>query len=173
MAAPTHIHIAGLGPDSIMPFARSTTKTIDTLQKGAEDILYTEETGVYNATNNNEPPDIIKITLQELRILQDPAMEILEKKYLWVIQEDGIRIIKEITPNLRRSPKKYVCHTNLTGAQKALQGGELYFCEDGSIYINNKSDRYGCWKDGRDGNQQKNMVLTYLRTIYERVFYLY
>ncbi len=172
MAAPNHEQLEGLGPP-IPPFARSETKTIASLQEGSEDILYGVANGVYDATNNNYPKDLVTISTEELELLQDPAIEIIEKKYLWVIQEDGIKIIKESTLNPKRSPtKKYVCHTNLTGAGEALQGGELYFCDDGAVYLNNKSDRYGCYREGQDKNVQRNMVLTYFRTVYRKVFYL-
>jgi hypothetical protein len=174
MAAPTPQQIERLGPETL-PFGRSDTKTIDSMQWGSEDLLYTETQGVYNATDNNFPNDLEKITIAELQELtSDQTKEVFEKKYLWVIETDGLRIIKEKTINPKRpAPKQYVCHTNLTGAKNALQGGEMYFCEDGNVYINNKSDRYGCFRDGRDKNAQKDEVLSYLRTIYKRVFYLY
>jgi hypothetical protein len=35
-----------------------------------------------------------------------------------------------------------VCHTNITGRRKALQGGELWFGADNTIYINNESGRF-------------------------------
>jgi hypothetical protein len=59
----------------------------------------------------------------------------------------SLKIIWEKTPNTLRGAARpdrpYVCHTNITGSQKAYIGGEMYFCQDGNIYVNFSSDRYG------------------------------
>jgi len=172
MAAPTAQQIQNLGP-ATMPFGRSKTKTIDSLQRGAEDILYTIENGVYDATNNDEPNDIEKITVEELEFVQEKPNEIVVKKYLWVIRQNDLRIIPERTPNLKRTRKQIVCHTNLTGESEALQGGELYFCVNGNLYINNSSDRFGCREDDALYATHREAVLVYFRSIYQNVFYLY
>ena len=172
MAAPTPEQIQNLGP-AIMPFDRSRTKTIDSLQRGAEDILYTEETGVYNATNNNEPDDIVRITVEELEFVKTKPNEIVAKKYLWVIRTNDMRIMPERIPNLKRTRKQIVCHTNLTGEAEALQGGELYFCENGNLYINNSSDRFGCREEDALYNTHRAAVLQYFLSVYQNVFYLY
>jgi hypothetical protein len=174
MAAPTQEQTIALGPPTT-PFGRSSNKTIAMLQVGAEDIFYTDHMGVYNATNNNYPDDIVRISTLELEYVKDPSNEIFEKKYLWVISETGIIIIPERIPNLLRTPKKWVCHTNLTGATEALQGGELYFCENGNLYINNKSDRYGCREGSPNYIVQKGAVLEYFSSIYinTNTYYLY
>lgn len=172
MATPTHVQKEKLGP-AVEPFDRSPNKATKSLQRG-ETLKYTTAQGVYDATNNNYPAAYKTITLKELEQLQNPAFDIIEKKYLWIIDDTGVYIIPESTFNpIRPAPKQYVCHTNLTGGATALQGGELYFCEDGALYINNKSDRYGCFRDGRDENAQRIAVLEYFRSIYTRVFYLY
>jgi hypothetical protein len=174
MAVPTERQIENLGP-ATLPFGRSLTKTIDSLQKGSEDIPYTQETGVYDATDNNEPEDVVKITVAELDFVKKEPNKLLEKIYLWVIQSHGMRIIPERTPNPSRigEGKQIVCHTNLTGALEALQGGELYFCENGNLYINNSSDRYGCRKEDNRYLIQKAAVLEYFQSIYPNTFYLY
>ena len=172
MAAPTPQQIQNLGP-ATMPFGRSKTKTIDSLQRGAEDILYTEATGVYDATGNNEPADIVRITIEELEFVKTKPNEIVAKKYLWVIRQNDMRIIPERIPNLKRTRKQIVCHTNLTGEAEALQGGELYFCENGNLYINNSSDRFGCREDHELYATHIEAVLQYFRSVYQNVFYLY
>ena len=48
----------------------------------------------------------------------------------------------DATPN-PAAERGNVCHTNITGGMPALQGGELWFGEDGNVYINNASGRYG------------------------------
>ncbi len=170
MACPNKSQISELGPPTL-PFGRSDSKTIESLLRG-EDIVYTEETGVYDATDNSYPDGHEKISPLELTVVQNPEQPLFEKKYLWVITSERVLFIKESTLN-PLSERGNVCHTNLTGGSEALQGGELYFSEDGTLYINNKSDRYGCYRDGRDKNIQRDAVLKYFRTIYERVFYLY
>jgi hypothetical protein len=79
--------------------------------------------------------------------------------FLWVIDEDRIRMIREKTRNTRRETQD-VCHTNLTGNAKARIGGELFFCEDDTIIINQKSDRYG-----RATREQFEVALNYFRRV--------
>src|SRR6185436_18849228 len=93
----------------------------------------------------------------ENRILE--GGKFLEKCYLWIIDAVSIKIMLELTPNVLRGTaipqKPYVCHTNITGCQKAITGGEMYFCEDGNIYINFSSDRYGY----RGADKRKERVI--------------
>jgi hypothetical protein len=79
--------------------------------------------------------------------------------FLWVIDEDRIRMIREKTRNTLRESQD-VCHTNLTGNAKARMGGELFFCEDETIIINQKSDRYG-WAT----SEQFEVALNYFRRV--------
>lgn len=70
------------------------------------------------------------------------------KCFLWVIDDISIKIIWEMTPNIERKTmvpdKPYVCHTNITGENgQAYIGGEMYFCENGEIFVNFSSGRFG------------------------------
>ena len=163
MPALTEEHINILGP-LIDPFERSPNKppfNIDVLKEIGE--AHNEEFvyAIHDGINNGRPttPDLI-LTVKERdenRILE--GGKYLEKCYLWVIDDVSIKIMWELTPNVLRGAaipqKPYVCHTNITGCQKALTGGEMYFCEDGNIYINFSSDRYGY----RGIDQRKNRVI--------------
>lgn len=72
-------------------------------------------------------------------ISADPPMQ---GKYLWIIDESGLKLISEATSN-PYAARGVVCHTNITGGDPAYQGGELWFGDDGKVYINNRSGRYG------------------------------
>jgi hypothetical protein len=148
MPALTQHHIDVLGP-LIAPFERSPEKTLESHLKPGEEhneeFLYALHIGI----NNGKPTTpYTELTIEErdtYRILE--GGKLLDRCYLWVIDEVSIKIMYEKTPNALRGaelPKKaFVCHTNITGCQKAFIGGEMYFCEDGNIYINFASDRYG------------------------------
>ena len=136
-----------LGP-LINPFDRSERKTLE------NDLLEGESHNdefldfIHDGIDNCFPKPFRQVTIQELtefRILD--AGKHLEKCYLWVIDEMSIKIILELTSNEKRRKARperpYVCHTNITACKQAYIGGELYFCENGKIYINFASDRYG------------------------------
>jgi hypothetical protein len=84
------------------------------------------------------------------------------KCFLWVIDSTSLRILWEMTPNILRKEsrpdKPYVCHTNITGNSKAYIGGEMYFCENGNIYVNFLSDRYGVVAT----EEKKRMAIKYM-----------
>ena len=163
MPALTEEHIKILGP-LINPFERSPNKppfNIEVLRERGEAHNDEFSYAIHDGIDNGRPttPDLI-LTVQERdenRILE--GGKFLEKCYLWVIDEISIKIMWELTPNVLRGAaipqKPYVCHTNITGCQKALAGGEMYFCEDGNIYINFSSDRYGY----RGTDERKNKVI--------------
>lgn len=65
-----------------------------------------------------------------------------EGQYIWVIDKTGLCMMLDATPN-PAAKRGNVCHTNITGGTPALQGGELWFGEDGKIYVNNELGRYG------------------------------
>jgi len=151
MPALTEEHIKILGP-LINPFERNLEKPpfdIEVLKARGEAHNNAFTYAIHNGIDNGLPttPEKILTTQErdEYRILE--GRKYLEKCYLWVIDEVSIKIMWEKTPNILRGAaipeKAYVCHTNITGCQKALAGGEMYFCEDGNIYINFSSDRYG------------------------------
>ena len=60
--------------------------------------------------------------------------------YLWVLDSSGVRIRLESAENARQSR---TVHTNITGGAPAIQGGELWFGSNGTVYVNNHSGRYG------------------------------
>ena len=130
----------------IPPFGRNTNPDKKKVLLRGEDLEYDLQMGVYDATANGYPKDIRYISAENFNLLLKDCPkyreEFMEKKYLWVISEWGLRIILEATRNIARQ-KPFVCHTNLTGGGEAYQGGELWFCEDGRAGINFFSDRYG------------------------------
>jgi hypothetical protein len=130
---------------------------------------------IHNGIDDGRPttPDLT-LTIKErdeYRILE--GGKYLEKCYLWIIDDVSIKIIWEKTPNVLRGAviekKPYVCHTNITGCQKAMVGGEMYFCEDGNIYMNFSSDRYGY---RGDDNRKKRIVEVMEHMRYKNVMLL-
>ncbi|THD32439.1 MAG: hypothetical protein DI588_07425 [Flavobacterium johnsoniae] len=163
MPALTPQHKAKLCP-LIEPFERSSNKSIDThLFEGEE---HNDEflPFIHDGIENNKPKQYCEITVEEVQkynILNYGSYP--EKCFLWVIDDISIKIIWEKTPNVLRSPigKPYVCHTNITGCNKAYIGGEMYFCENGNIYVNFKSDRYG----NTDSEEKKEMAVQYMKDV--------
>ena len=147
MPLPNNNEINLFGP-LIQPFGRNNTKeeSRKILERG-EDIFYDLNMGTYDATSNGHPEDVIFTEVANFELLIKDCGKYrdiyLEQKYLWVIGTWGLRMIRELTRNVARRPKQYVCHTNLTGGLEAYQGGELWFCEDGRVGVNWFSDRYG------------------------------
>jgi hypothetical protein len=82
-----------------------------------------------------------------------------DHKYLWIIDQKGLRVILERTSN-PDAVRGYVCHTNITGGGKALQGGELWFDFSGTIYLNYKSGRYGA-----NSEEHREAVLEYFQRL--------
>lgn len=133
--------LINLGPLTL-PFGR-TSEPGRSIEKGAA-ILFPS----YNANHNGTPDDVVYYNDAE-GIHNNKK----ESTYLWIISQNGdLLILLEQTPN-KNSPRKHVCHTNITGGAEAYQGGELWFISDQKIIINRKSGRYG----GND-SQEKYII---------------
>ncbi len=164
MPALTKKHTTVLEP-LIKPFERSPNKTIENDIRPGEDHNNEFLGAIHNGINNRRPKPFHQLTIRELEDnrIMDGLGKVLEKCYLWVIDEESVKIIWEKTMNIRRkegNPQKpYVCHTNITGCKPAYIGGELFFCEDGNIYVNFASDRYG----RPENEDKKKMALQYMR----------
>lgn len=105
----------------------------------------------YDASDNKYPDGVVfastldEITLEKDLESQKKYDEINERrKYLWVIIDDKILLAYEATT--APTPRGFLCHTNITGGEKAIIGGELWFLKnsDGTIeiYLNFDSGRY-------------------------------
>ena len=78
----------------------------------------------------------------------DPAdptnKEILKNnKYLWVIDKDGLKIVRENQEYLAAIERKQPSHTNLTGGGDAYSAGEVWFLGNGKVRLNAASRAYG------------------------------
>jgi hypothetical protein len=159
MPLPTKLQIENLGPN-VMPFERRGNPQFK-IQDG-EAITELFQNAVYDATEDSLPLNVILV--DKLNILNGDAND---AKYLWIINESGLRIILEQTVN-PHAGRKVVCHTNLTGGELALQGGELWFDMQGHVYLNNKSGRYGA-----STLKHREAILDYFRFVgYGNVFQL-
>lgn len=143
--------IERLGP-AVFPFARSQFKR--TVEEG-EDIIFVDTILPITGQNSIKPTTLPVSIITEDR----PTLG----KYLWIIDEQGLKVIPESTPN-PYADRKVVCHTNITGGSPALQGGELWFGDDGSVYLNYKSGRYGAIV-GTPGIFHRLAVLDFFRSL--------
>ena len=78
----------------------------------------------------------------------DPAdptnAEILKNnKYLWVIDKDGLKIVRENQDYLAAIERRQPSHTNLTGGGDAYSAGEVWFLGNGKVRLNAASRAYG------------------------------
>ena len=80
-------------------------------------------------------------------------------RYLWIVNEDGLFLQLESTPNLK-AKRKCICHTNLTAGKKAYQGGELWFVSRHEVVINYSSGRFGA-----DADSQMDAVVAYFKKV--------
>ena len=143
MAALTQSDRDRLGP-LIEPFGRSKKDGDRRRLRDGEVERDEFEKSIHDAINNGTPPAAALVTTEEVETHLKVAGRFKEKAFLWVLDETSIKIIREKTRNVRRThDPDCVCHTNLTGGSKAYLGGEIFFCEDGFVYVNHFSDRYG------------------------------
>jgi len=129
-------------PQMVEPFGRSNKAPEAKVLKDGEyeDFLH----AVHSAEFNGEPDDVVYVTEEEIETHIKINGRFKEKCFLWVINETIIRIIREKTRNVKRThDPTCICHTNLTGGGRAHMGGEMFFAEDGRVFINPFSDRYG------------------------------
>lgn len=126
---------------------------------------------IYTAQKGEYPPNLITINSEvipnEYNKRSKGAMK--AAKYIWVIDNNGLRMMLDSVPNPQATERNEanVCHTNITGGKKALQGGELWFDENGTVYINNLSGRYGAINE-----QQERAVFDYFSLYYPKVVQL-
>ena len=140
-----------LGP-AVFPFERKQFKS--RIEEG-EDIIFVD--AIISVSNRST---INPETLPVSTILIDRPFS---GKYLWVIDKQGLKLILESTPN-PHAGRKIVCHTNITGGAAALQGGELWFGDDGKTYLNFKSGRYGAGI-GKQATPHKVAVMDFFRSL--------
>ena len=147
MPAPSAEHVERMGPP-VAPFERiNFSREI----LPGEEIIFAEH--IINLGEGIIPENILG-TSRNL-ILNGSE----EARYLWIIDALGLKILLESIENPYSSRRKMV-HTNITGGANALQGGELWFSEEGKVYINNRSGRYGA-----NTLKQREAILEYFRAI--------
>lgn len=95
---------------------------------------------------------------------QELSFEHPKQKYLWVIDAEGFKILREQTKH-KGTPKDIVCHTNITGGQPAIQGGEVWLSTDKVAYVNPFSGRYGALQDTEHGVARFEEALKYMRKL--------
>jgi hypothetical protein len=134
----------------IEPFTRADRKTLDDLKDG-ETEFDTCKDFVHIVEWDGEPPMIVKLSMEEIEQLRNDPVGFRknrslyrEKCFLWAISSDYLIIAREKIRNVKRThDPDYICHTNLTDGGLAYIGGEVLFGEDGCLYVNWFSDRYG------------------------------
>lgn len=131
-------------PPMVAPFGRSNKPHDRKILLDGETEYEPFDGFIHPAENNGLPNNVVFVTEEEIKNYIEITGRFQEKSYLWVIDQTMIKIVRERTRNvLRTHDPNHVCHTNLTGGQTAHVGGEMFFAEDGRVYINPFSDRYG------------------------------
>ncbi len=135
----------------IPPFNRSDKKTIEEDLKDGEAEYEVCAEFIHIVEWDGKPPLLIELTFDEIAALKQDPNEFRKNRefyrskcFLWIIDNHSLKIAREKIRNEKRAlDPDYICHTNLTNAGQAYIGGEILFGEDGFIYINYYSDRYG------------------------------
>lgn len=155
-------HILELSPLK-EPFEGNGRKSLNDLLKGEE---HKDEflDFIHDGYDNKNPIQFTELNIEERDEHKiDRGGKFPDKCFLWVIDSVSLKIMWEKTPNEKRKQSRpdrpYVCHTNITGSDKAYIGGEMYFCKDGNIYVNFSSDRYGVAAT----DQNKLMAIQYIK----------
>lgn len=78
-------------------------------------------------------------------------------KYLWIICEKGVPYCKETTGHIAYK------HTNITRCGEAFCGGEVWFRDESSLYLNGGSGRYPC--------ENNEVLMTYVIEFFRRIGY--
>jgi hypothetical protein len=123
---------------------------------------------IYDGKDNQHPKQfhqgllVTDAEVQQYKI--DKGNSFRLKCFLWVIDANSIKILWEMTSNVKRGEyvigKPFVCHTNITGENgQAYIGGEMYFCANGNIYVNFSSDRFGVVAT----EQKRQMAIKYMQ----------
>lgn len=131
-------------PPLVVPFGRSDKPNDAKVLKAGESEFEEFSHVIHTAEFDGEPENVIYVSEEEIENKLKVSGRFEEKCYLWVIDDSMIRIVREKTRNIKRTyDSEYVCHTNLTGGKLARIGGEMFFANDGRVFINPFSDRYG------------------------------
>lgn len=137
---------ARLGP-AVLPFERSDFSR-EVLS--GEDVIFLDH--IVSLESGQIPPNCLRCSPTTSPLPPD-------KKYLWIIDHEGLRIIHEMIPN-PLAARGCVCHTNITGRRKAFQGGELWFLTNNTVHINNQSGRFKAVT-----SDQRQAILDYFRRL--------
>lgn len=164
--------------EPIEPFARADKKTLDDLKDGEREFDVCQEFA-HIVEWDGEPPNVIKLSTEEINMLKADFLDFRghpekspkkrdnyrKKCFLWVITENSLVIVREKIRNVKRThDPDYICHTNLTSAGKAYVAGEVLFGEDGFLYLNHFSDRYG-------GRNTPNELWQAVKTVFKELGY--
>jgi hypothetical protein len=83
-----------------------------------------------SATEMSEPDDAEWLTSHSIN------------KYLWLVRPDDVKVASEDGPLGKSTGRGRLAHTNLCGNTPAHCGGELWFHDERSVYINGASSRF-------------------------------
>ena len=153
----------------VSPFEESDKPADKKVLRAGESHRDEFERFIHDAIDNHKPIHrYVELTRAEIDSYIKKTGRYKAKSFLWILDDVSIKIIRERTPNRRRThDPEYVCHTNLTDGGKAFAGGEVFFGVDGSVYVNPFSDRYG---GRRLNDEQWQTILDYFRSVgYENV----